>query len=192
MTLSKEDAALALDEIGAARARMATLKGYSEAAVHLIIWGLVWMVANTVTDLAPPYGGTAWLACIAVGTLASALKGGTRLRKASQGLGTRVVARPQTWRFGHNFLVIFGFFAALFFVIGPISGRQGNALISLFWCFAYMLTGVWTGWRIFAIGAVTAAATLFGFVALKEHFSLWMGLVGGGSLILGGLWLRRV
>jgi hypothetical protein len=153
---------------------------------------VIWLVANTVSDLSPRIGGWVWLAGIAIGSLASSLIGAARIRSLARDPGSSTLGAPANWRFDMNFLVIFGFFAAMFFIIGPLSARQGNALISLFWCFAYMLSGVWAGWRLFAIGAVTAALTIFGFLALKEHFALWMGVVGGGSLIVGGLWLRRV
>jgi hypothetical protein len=33
--------------------------------------------------------------------------------------------------------------------------------------------------------------TLFGYVTLASHFYLWMAVVGGGALVLAGLWLRR-
>jgi hypothetical protein len=192
VTLSKAEAAQALEQIGAAGMRMARLKGYGDAAGHMIVWGVVWLVANGVSDLAPRFGNAAWLSGIAIGSVASSLIGAARIRRMGRDPSSSALGRPANWRFGMNFLVICGFFAAMFFVIGPLSARQGNALISLFWCFAYMLAGVWIGWRIFAIGAITAVLTIFGFVALKAHFALWMGLVGGGSLIAGGLWLRRV
>ena len=48
------------------------------------------------------------------------------------------------------------------------------------------------GWRLFAVGAITATLILGGFVYMHDHFSLYMGVVGGGALIAGGLWLRKV
>ncbi|HVB86508.1 MAG TPA: hypothetical protein VNK23_07585 [Candidatus Dormibacteraeota bacterium] len=40
----------------------------------------------------------------------------------------------------------------------------------------------------FAVGALTAG----GYFSLPQYFLLWMAGVGGGALILGGLWLRKV
>jgi hypothetical protein len=54
----------------------------------------------------------------------------------------------------------------------------------------YMGSGIWAGWRLFAIGFVTAAGIMAGFIWIDDYYSLWMGLFGGGSLIAGGLWLR--
>ena len=36
------------------------------------------------------------------------------------------------------------------------------------------------------------AATLIGWVLAHDYFFLWMAAAGGGGLILGGLWFRKV
>ena len=43
-----------------------------------------------------------------------------------------------------------------------------------------------------ALVAPLAILSLGGFYLLPAHFLLWMGLVGGGFLIVSGLWLMRV
>ena len=35
------------------------------------------------------------------------------------------------------------------------------------------------------------ALTLIGYFFIGESFELWMAIVNGGGLILGGLWMRR-
>jgi hypothetical protein len=40
-------------------------------------------------------------------------------------------------------------------------------------------------------GIALAALTLFGYFEVVTHFDMWMAVVGGGSLILAGIWLRR-
>ena len=42
------------------------------------------------------------------------------------------------------------------------------------------------------LAALIAVLTLIGFFYLPVYFGLWMAVVGGGGLILGGLWLRSV
>ena len=50
------------------------------------------------------------------------------------------------------------------------------------------------GWRLFAIGAIAAAAIVFGYLAVGPHYFLWMAVCGGGALIAGlvfetlGIW----
>jgi hypothetical protein len=33
---------------------------------------------------------------------------------------------------------------------------------------------------------------MVGYVLFREHFMLWMAFVGGGALLLTGVWMRRV
>ena len=55
----------------------------------------------------------------------------------------------------------------------------------------YAAIGLWLGLRYILAGAFMAAATLGAYFFLREYFFFWMALVGGGSLILTGFWLRR-
>ena len=87
--------------------------------------------------------------------------------------------------------MLIAFFIATELVLPNLSPRQNSAYLSLFWAFAYMFAGVWRAWRLFTIGLVTALLILFGYFELQEHYFLWMGVVGGGALLAGGLWLRR-
>jgi hypothetical protein len=41
------------------------------------------------------------------------------------------------------------------------------------------------------LAAFLAAATLGAYFFLKDFFFVWMALVGGGSLLLAGLWMWR-
>ncbi len=89
-------------------------------------------------------------------------------------------------------LAMWAYFPAMLLIVGPLSPRQVNAFISLFWALTYMVAGAWIGLRLTIIGAVTAVAIVVGYVFVKEHFPLWMAVFGGGSLILAGLWLRKI
>ena len=89
-------------------------------------------------------------------------------------------------------VTMFCLFPSVFSVIGPLSARQSNAFISLLWAFLYMAVGSWVGWRLFAIGAIAAAATLFGYWNIQQHYYLWMAVCGGGALLAGGFWLRKI
>ena len=72
------------------------------------------------------------------------------------------------------------------------SGREVHSVFGLVFGFIYWSSGIWTGWRMAALGVALVALTLVGFYAVRGWYSLYMGVVSGGALILGGLWLRRV
>lgn len=192
MNVTRDEAARALEEIGQAGGRMHRLSLYADLAPMLMLWGLLWFVANLVTEFRPALSGRTWLAAMAIGfpltlwgTVRHARRAGARIRQAGgdpKALGTRMALLG---------VVGWGFFASIYAITLPVGPRQGNAFISLFVAFAYALGGVWGGWRLMAIGVATAAAVLFGYFELQQHFFLWMGVVGGGALLAGGLWLRK-
>lgn len=189
MNVTREEAAEALQTIGRAGEKIGQLKGYHHAAPHLIAWGLVWVVANTVTDLAPQYANLAWMTTIPLAVICNFVFGYLTTRAVKRAGSTETQARF-SGRFVLLGLVFFVFFVSLFTIMKPENDKDVSAVISMFFPFVYMGAGLWLGWRLFAIGAVTVALIMGGYLWLPEHFFLWMGLAGGGALIAGGLWLR--
>jgi hypothetical protein len=179
MMLSPQDAASALHEIETAQTRSARLRGYARSSPHLVLWGVLWVVGYGLNDFFPDHGRAIWAAVVLIGVAA----GFAALRQAGAGVG---------WRYGATAVTLIGFFWAVFAVMAPVSGRQIAAVIPLAIAAAYVLAGIWRGPRFIIAGAAVAALTLTGFFLLKTHFFLWMAGVGGASLILAGLWLKRV
>jgi hypothetical protein len=184
MTISKDAAAQALGEIEAARGRMFEARSYASASPFLIIWGAVWMFADLFMQFAPPalvnYG---WPVGILVGMTASIAASFTLPKRANTSVG---------WRGFGLWGVIAGFFIVLFLVIPVTSGIEIHSIFGVVFGFLYMGFGLWMGWRIFALGAALAVLTLIGFYEVRAWYGLYMGLVSGGALILGGFWLRRL
>jgi hypothetical protein len=96
------------------------------------------------------------------------------------------------WRYPLAFLCIWAFFGATYAVMGPVNHLQQGAFPPLVVALGYVLTGLWAGQRFVVAGVLVGALTLGGFFYLPQHFLLWEGFVGGGALILAGLWFRRV
>ena len=193
MNVTRDEAARALEEIGEAKARMTRLSVYSGLAPNFILWGLIWFLANLVTEYRPDLAGRAWLiGALLIGTpltlyftVRFARRSGARIRQAGgdgRKLGNRMALLGG---------VAWAFFFSLAAVTAPLDNRQVDAFISLFLAFAYAIGGVWGGWRLMTIGLAAAAGILFGYFALHQHFYLWMAVVGGGALFAGGLWLRK-
>jgi hypothetical protein len=181
MPISPANASAALRDVEAAAARSATLRGYQSAAPHLVIWGVVWAVAYTVSDLAPHWTNLTWTIIAPAGVVGDVIA--ARADHKNQGTGAF---------FGALFAIIAIFVASTFAIMQPHDPRQTGAFIPLVVAGSYATLGLFDGPRLLILGGALAALTLFGFFALSAHFLLWMAVVGGGSLILGGLWLRRV
>jgi hypothetical protein len=182
MTLSSLDASAALQDVAAAQARSVTLRGYQSCAPHLIIWGVVWAVAYTVSDLAPAWANIAWTCILPLG-----IAGDIAAARADRGGddGTGAIA-------GALFAIIAIFVVSTFAIMAPRDPRQIGAFIPLVVAAAYAVFGLFDGPRLLILGGALAALTLAGFFFLPAHFLLWMAVFGGGGLILGGFWLRRV
>ncbi len=182
MTLTKDDASQALGEITAASGRVKEMRAYARVAPFLIIWGLVWMACDLANQFAPQFA-LAWPIGIVVGTLAS-FAAGFGLSRSEPGGGD--------WRYSVVWLLVIGLIAAIFFVVPVTSGREVHSIFGIVFGFIYVGMGLWTGWRLLALGAALVAATFVGFYEVTTWYGLYMGLVSGGALLLGGLWLRKI
>lgn len=188
MNVTREEAAQALTDISRASDRVIEVKGYHHGAPYFILWGLVWLAANSVSQFLPEYRGWAWGVGVLTGMTLSTVLGimqSRRLKSPSSRTDPRIGRR-----IGITSAIMFAFIFCIIYIAKPEGSRDVNAIISIFFPFMYMAGGVWAGWRLFAIGFVTALAIMAGYAWIGEYFDLWMGVFAGGSLIAGGVWLR--
>ena len=89
-------------------------------------------------------------------------------------------------------LAIAVFIFATFSIFGRATPQQQAAFAPLVVALIYSVFGIWKGPRFLVTGIAVAALTLGGYFLLHEHFILWMAGVGGGALVLAGLWLRTI
>lgn len=190
MTLSPDQAADNLKQIARTEQRSSQARLYANASPGLILWGVIWMAGYAASDFlgqAADWRGVNWLwsGLTVVGLAASFAIGRAQHRgeKRDPAIGLR-------W--GGTFLALWLFAVATMLVLRPAYPASAGAFIPLIVAAVYAVFGIWQGARFLYTGIVLAAATLGGFFFLREHFLLWMALVGGGSLILVGLWLRKV
>jgi hypothetical protein len=176
MPLSPQEAAQSLEDVRQTEQRSAEAYGYQIASNHLILWGLVWLIGYGATDLRPDLANIVWpvLMLLAISASFFMPKSGKR-----------------NWRWAALVPIVFVFIAATYAVMWPVSGAQQGAFIPLMVAAIYSGVGLWAGLRYLAIGVALAALTLGGFFFLHMHFLLWMAVVGGGALIVTGLWFRR-
>jgi len=190
-TNDRENAARdALREIEQTRDRSRAFSFYQANAPIVMIWGVVWLVCNIAGYVDDGWGNTAWNIGIPVGVIAS-IYFGMRHRDRRPTLTGR---QTPTWRMialgiGFAFVLVAGISGIA--MIGGLNQLQLNAVISLMVAIAYVTAGLQSGWRMSALGIVVGAAAIIGWVALRDIYELWMGLFGGGALLLGGYWMSR-
>jgi hypothetical protein len=184
--ITAEQAANALKEADATERRSFEAYSYSQTAPHCFVWGTVWFLGYGAEALAPiahpkwMWLGWWWLALSMSGALASMMIG---LRQGSR-------RNSKSWRMGALFGIMWFFTLALFQIMSPRE-LQIAAYFPLAFSAIYTAIGLWLGLRYILVGVFMAVATLGAYYYLREYFLLWMALVGGGSLLLTGLWMRR-
>jgi hypothetical protein len=192
MNISREEASAALDSIHDANRKVAERRNYADAAPFLILWGVVWVLCNGITDLAPRWSGRSWLTGIVLGAIVTVYLIVTMAMRERRVSVNRAANKEMGQRFALLGIATWSYFISMFLVLGPMPDRRMGAFISLFWTITYMAAGAWVGMRLFIIGLVATAAIVLGYLFVEQHFSLWMAVFGGGALIAGGLWLRRL
>jgi hypothetical protein len=181
VTGSEYQAADALHEIEHTQRRSAVTYGYRRTSPYLILWGVIWIVGYTGIYLRPHWWAL-WPALTVVGIAASFFFKSGSVSKASSAYG---------WRYGATAVVLFLFFWATFAVLPPKSGVEVGAFLPVCVALSYAIYGIWNrAVRMLLLGLAVGALTLGGYFYLPHYFLLWMAAVGGGALLLGGLWLR--
>lgn len=181
MPLSLSEAENAPGDISNAEHANSATYGYRRASPHLILWGVIWTIGHCVTYVRPQYGFI-WPGLVLSGIIVT--------------FGTGWNSRPTKsarfdWRYGATLLAIMFFVAAVFAIMQPQTSTQVSAFFPVLVALFYCLVGIWTrGMRMLIAGIVIAALAMGGYFWLQQYFLLGMAAVGGGALILGGVWLR--
>lgn len=184
MSLSSEEAAASLNQVEQASKRSSQLYIYHRSSPHLIMWGIIWIIGYGGTGLFPHYANPLWAVLIVVGCL-----GGIALGRCYKSVG--VIAGPSAWRMAALWAIILFFVFATYTIMQPHLGKQLAAYPALITGSVYMAVGLWNGLRYFVSGLAVVALTLIGFFFIEPIF-LWFAFVGGGAMILTGIWFRQV
>lgn len=144
----------------------------------------------------PRNSGPLWAILTTLGIIGSALLGRAARNPTILGrYGSRI---------GLSWLALFSFAVIWVFILGPADLAWAhqvhvteliNRKIAAFWAtvpmFAYIIMGLWLDRFFLWLGGLVTVATLFGYYAIHGYFFLWMAVVGGGSLMAGGLFIRK-
>src|SRR5262249_34926919 len=146
---------------------------------------VLWILAGPAFDFMP-YGKWAFLAMDVIGVPASMWSSYRTRHTASAEAERRYPARA-------------GISSAAYmaFAIGPLFFFRLAAAPQITSCFALLIAalyvgiGNWIGPRYVVIGCALAAGASTIYWLHLPHGTTWVSLVGGITLIVGGLWMRR-
>jgi hypothetical protein len=192
MSISSTEAAEALRDIAQTDRRTRVSGAYHVASPHLILWGLIWAAGYTGSGLTPPEKwGLVWLPLILVGVV-GAIALGMRAG-AGRATGSSTAAGFSVGKSVTLALAIGLFMGSVYFVFQPATPLPYLVFPALITALIYVLLGALLGLpRYVAIGAIMFLVTMIGFIYAKPYLPFWIAIAGGGGLVLGGLWMRRV
>lgn len=196
MNISKQEAQESLNDIESVTEQTRKAIAYGGSSGMLTLWGVIWMIGYSVTQFYPAYAGWAWMPLIAIGAIGCWILGA---RNHS------CFRNANAWRIGVFWLVLFAYAAVWLTLLHPanlpsgaewahyqpINDRQISAFFATVPMFAYVVGGLWFGRFFVWLGALVTVLTLVGFYLLTSWFQLWMAIIGGGSLIVAGLYIRN-
>ena len=183
-SIDAKQAASALSEIDfiAQRVRQSTI--YDIASLMMIWWGALVFAGNIATYLWPRHAAYIWPTVNIMGVAGTIV------------ISALVYARTGVRAMYGQVLVAYVLFFAFGILCSQVFGHYGPREMGAFWpiyfMLFYVLAGMWFGYAFVAIGLGISALTLIGYFFVGGFaFLLWMAVVNGGGLVLGGLWMRR-
>jgi hypothetical protein len=154
--------------------------------ITLVVTGIIWFVGFMCQQFLPDeIAGYIWAGLsILGGTLGTAL--GFRMGRHVRSPSTV----PTIKRIGLFWLLLILYAIAALAIAQPAYGKQLTVLIVLFIMVGQLAMGL-----LFSFSSVwwvlpITALTLVGYFLLPSIFYLWMAILGGGGMILLGLYIR--
>ncbi|MHB8270697.1 hypothetical protein [Bradyrhizobium sp.] len=181
--IDSKQATEALTDIDEIVRRVRQSRIYNFSSLMLIMWGALVFAGYVTSYIWPRTNGLHWLVLDAIGLAGSlAIGASTRRRAGVNTFSTRFLAA---------FVLFIVFGCILSIGVGHLRPRQMDAFWPIYFMMVYTIAGLWFGYAFVAIGVGITALTLIGYFFAGDWFNLWMAVVDGGGLMLGGLWMRR-
>ena len=187
MNVTKNDAETALRDVDRTGEHSLTLFHYELTSPYLLLWGVLWIVAGIIGATSPANTGIGWLIVDTIGIVATGYLVASDARRF-----VKDSARSEGLRYVASVLVLAAFITMTFVVFAPVSGVEVQTFITILIASIYMIVGFWIGYRLAVIGAILAVLVVSAFFYTPAQFPLMVSILGGGALILGGLWMRKV
>jgi hypothetical protein len=182
-SIDSKDAASALKDINDVARRVRQSRIYNLTSLIMIMWGVLVFAGHLVEHVLPRDARWSWLVVAVLGIAGSfAISALTH---------SRTGVRTFDARFFTAFVLFLGFGYLWTFGLGQFTPRQLDAFWPTYFMLVYTIVGLWFGLAFVAIGLGVTALTLIGYFFIGDWFHLWMAVVNGGGLILGGFWMRR-
>ena len=185
MTITTNDAATALHDVDSASRHSLALFQYGLASPFLLLWGVLWIVAGAVAAISPDNAGIGWLVVDIVGFAGTGILIAVQSRRYGEGADRSLLFRCLA-----TGAVVAAFVALTLSAFAPVTNVEVLTFIALVVAAAYVIAGCWAGGRYALVGAVLVGVAAGLHSLAPDLVTVVVPFVGGGILILGGLWMR--
>ncbi|RZJ41308.1 MAG: hypothetical protein EON87_16400 [Brevundimonas sp.] len=186
MNITRDEAAAALSDIDATTGRLSQQRSYHISGPILMLWGVVWLVCYSAMGLLPPeQWGWTWLIGDALGIVGTIM-----LSSKACAPWQGVAGRGMGWRSLLAGLAIAAFIGATLSIFGVQDPNAFMTFPGIVCGAVYFIVGLLHRPRFLVIGTAVFVASLIGFFGFPDILPFWMAIVGGGGLLIGGLWMR--
>jgi hypothetical protein len=186
MNISPSEAEEALAAIQAMVQKTRRAISSSGAYAFLIVWGIIWLMGFTGSQFLPqPFAGYSWMGLDVLGGILSAIIG-IRMNRGVRSSASTASGKRIAW----FWLLLFFYCAAAIAVAWPSGGKQASMFIILFVMIGWLAMGLLLSFASIWPGLLITALALIGYFLLPNIFYLWMAILGGGGMIVLGLYIR--
>lgn len=182
-SIDPKEAASALSDVQDIVRRVRQSRIYNLASLNMMMWGALSFAGYIASYLSPRTAGLGWLSIYVVGIAGSfAISAFTYRRTGIRTFDMRALLALLLF-------IAFGILSSVW--LGHFTPRQMGTFWTIYFMLLYTIAGLWVGKAFVAIGLSIIALTLICYFYTGGAFDLWMAVVNGVGLILGGLWMRR-
>jgi hypothetical protein len=180
------DANHAMDDLKTIRKIMTRTRQSAggEGGWIMVMWGCIWFIGFMSSQfLSPDVAGWVWFVIDALGFIGTVV--------IARYTGRRNRLTSSVWRAVFLWWFVMIVFDVVIIWMFDISMENVLLLVILTLAFSFIQFGLFSHWVISAMGVLWVLIVTVTTSFAPDYFHLMMGLVGGGSLIGGGLWLVR-
>ena len=186
MALTKEEAALRLQDVEKVQRESQTLFQYQLASPHFVLWGVLWIIAGVIGALSPNHAGIGWIVVDGVGLVGSCYLVTNQVQRSGES-GLRILM----YRYLATIAVLVAFVTLTLIIFAPVAPVEVQTFITMLVAASYMIAGCWWGYRYAVVGAGLVIFASGSFFLAPVHVPLITALLGGSALVLGGFWMWR-
>jgi len=186
MNISPSEAEEALAAIQTMMKKTRRAISSSGAYKFLIIWGAIWLIGFLGNQFLPTrFTGYLWLGLDSLGGLLSWVVG-ARMNRGVRSTTSAISGKRIAW----FWILLVLYLAAIVGVAWPVDVKQIAMFIVLVIMIGWLAMGLLLSFVSIKLTLAITALALVGYFLLPGYFHLLMAILGGGGLIVFGLYIR--